>query len=110
MHFPKVPSVWTTLRSESRLLRAGPQRGPQRPFPRLLDRDQLADRRVGWPRLEAHDDPHAGRLGQPLERGDARAMLAGLDARDRRVAGAHTLGELFLREPKLGPTHDHEAS
>jgi hypothetical protein len=49
-------------------------------------------------------------VSQALECGDARAMLAGLDARNGGVARPHALGELLLREPEFGSTHDHEPS
>ena len=73
-----------------------------------LQRDELADRGFAWPALEAHDEADVEGLCQSLECRDAGAVLAGLDSRDGRVACAHPLAELFLREAELGPAHDHE--
>src|SRR5262249_36935037 len=51
-------------------------------------------------------EPKVEGARQALEGGDARAVLPRLDAGDGRVAGAHALGQLLLRETELGPAHD----
>jgi hypothetical protein len=78
--------------------------------PRTSERNELSDGRFGWARLKAHHEADVESLSQPLERCDARPVLAGLDARDGGVARAHPLGELFLREAESGSAHDHEPS
>src|SRR5215212_6383376 len=72
------------------------------------ERDELPDGCLGGPSLEAHDEADIEGLGEALKSRDARAVLARLDSRDRGMARPHSIGELLLGEPELGPAHDHE--
>ena len=72
----------------------------------LLQIDELADGRLNGICLEAHHEPDFECLCESFERCDASSMLAGFDARDRRMASAHALGELLLGEPELGGAND----
>jgi hypothetical protein len=58
--------------------------------------------------LEAEHGMTLQRLGQPAERLGAGAVLTALDTRDHRSRGAHPLGDVLLRQPKLGAPHDHQ--
>ena len=78
--------------------------------PAALDGDELAEGRLARPGFEAHHEPDLECLCQAFQRCDARAMLPGLDSRDRGVARAHSVGELLLGELELAPSHDHEPS
>ncbi len=70
---------------------------------RVLRRDEFADGRLNRTGLKTHHEPYFECLCESFERCDARAMLAGLDARDSGVAGAHSVGKLLLGEPDWNP-------
>src|SRR6266536_3928893 len=72
--------------------------------------NELADRSLPRPALEAEDEPYPQGVCQPLERLDARLVPPALDAGDGGVAGTHAPSELVLGEPESGAVLDHQAS
>jgi hypothetical protein len=75
----------------------------------VSERDELASRSFPRTALESDHEAHLERCCQPSKRLWLGRILTALHARDRRVARAHSFGELLLGEPELGAVLDDQA-
>lgn len=65
---------------------------------RVSGADELADRPLGRPALEAHDEAETERTAELSKGLDPRPVLPALDSRDGGVTGPHASCELRLSE------------
>src|SRR5271170_7630298 len=91
--------VWIRFQQETEHL-------PHRSFFSIRQWHRLFGRR----RLERYPQPHPRRRGEALERARQGLRPTAFEPRDCRLRRVHPLGQLLLREARVGPRYDHRLS